>query len=314
LDIIGLTPPPNYAIIVAMTTPTHAGGLVVVVGTVNLDLCFAVDRLPLNNETLTGAGFSQVGGGKGANTAAAAAASAATSVLIAAVGDDDAGAAALAELRGYGVDTSFVQVIPGIPTGRAGIVTAPTANTIVVAAGANAHLNPTHLRWALGQVVEPSGSGVCLISGELGDELIEVAALAAADAGLAVAINLSPARSLSSGVVRSRPLVIVNEVEASQLVGSDNPAAAARLLRDHFGSAVVTRGADGAIGATDAEVFERSALEVECVDTVGAGDAFAGALVAVLSATQELTAAVDAGIAAGARAVRHRGARTWITN
>jgi hypothetical protein len=69
-----------------------------VVGSVNLDLVARTDRLPRPGETVTGATFSQVPGGKGANQALAAARLGATVSLVACVGDDDHARAALAEL------------------------------------------------------------------------------------------------------------------------------------------------------------------------------------------------------------------------
>ena len=47
----------------------------------------------------------------------------------------------------------------------------------------------------------------------------------------------------------------------------------------------------------------------EVVDTTGAGDAFCGALAASLAAGDRREVALEAALAAGAAAVRHRGAQ-----
>lgn len=288
----------------------RVGDRVVVVGTVNLDLCFEVARLPASDETLGGAAYSEAGGGKGANTAAAAAASGADCVLVAAVGDDPAGRAALAELEGYGVDTSAVVRIPGTPTGRAGILTAPGTNMIVVASGANAGLGSR-----VGDVLATLGGEDptwCLVNGELPDDAVESAAGVAHELGWRVAYNASPARPLGPSMLAARPLLVVNEVEARQLTGFDVERDAAAELASRHGRAVVTLGADGALVAEGGQITEVPPTPVTPVDTVGAGDAFTGALLASLAAGASLVDATRTGVEAGGRAVSHRGARGWL--
>lgn len=291
----------------------RVGDRVVVVGTVNLDLCFEVARLPAPDETLGGAAYSEAGGGKGANTAAAAAASGADCVLVAAVGDDRAGVDALEELDGYGVDTSAVVRIPGAPTGRAGIITAPVTNMIVVASGANAELGAERLTTALRSLGRETPTW-CLVNGELPDELVEAAAGAAHELGWRVAYNASPARPLGPSMLAARALLVVNEVEARQLTGLDVERDAAAELASRHGRVVVTLGADGALVAEGGSVTEVPPTPVTPVDTVGAGDAFTGALLASLAAGAPLVEATRTGVEAGGRAVSHRGARGWLNS
>ncbi|MGB5802165.1 MAG: PfkB family carbohydrate kinase, partial [Mesorhizobium sp.] len=47
--------------------------MIVVIGSINLDMITRVDRLPAPGETVRGSGFSTAAGGKGANQALAAA-------------------------------------------------------------------------------------------------------------------------------------------------------------------------------------------------------------------------------------------------
>ena len=61
---------------------------ITVVGSVNLDLVARVERLPRPGETVTGATFERVPGGKGANQAVACARLGADVTLVCAVGDD----------------------------------------------------------------------------------------------------------------------------------------------------------------------------------------------------------------------------------
>ena len=72
---------------------------ITVVGSINLDLVAQVERLPEPGETVGGAAFTRVPGGKGANQAVACARLGADVTMIAAVGEDPFAAEALAGLR-----------------------------------------------------------------------------------------------------------------------------------------------------------------------------------------------------------------------
>ncbi len=73
---------------------------------------------------------------------------------------------------------------------------------------------------------------------------------------------------------------------------------------------IVTAGKDGAFFSTpDKTVVHRPALETDVVDTVGAGDAFHGAVVFALSTGRTLEAAVELGVRCGAINCQSSGAR-----
>ena len=78
-------------------------------------------------------------------------------------------------------------------------------------------------------------------------------------------------------------LLFVNEMEAEQLTGSRDPAAAALALRDHgAGEVVVKLGERGCFASTSEGDFYSPADAVNAVDTTGAGDCFCGAYLASL--------------------------------
>ena len=85
----------------------HTRGMparVIVVGSINVDLVVAADRLPRPGETVLGGRFTQAAGGKGANAAVASARAGASVAMIGAVGDDAHGRFALDALVADGVD------------------------------------------------------------------------------------------------------------------------------------------------------------------------------------------------------------------
>jgi len=115
-----------------------------VVGSINLDLVVQAERLPRPGETVSGARFSRVPGGKGANQAVAAARLGAEVALVGCVGRDAQAEEALAELREAGVEERWIA--RDAPTGIALItVDAAGETTIVVAPGANGELRPEDL-------------------------------------------------------------------------------------------------------------------------------------------------------------------------
>lgn len=275
---------------------------VVVLGSANLDHLIRVRDFPQPGETVAAAGHQTALGGKGANQALAAARCGARVAFAGAVGDDDAGASVLRLLRGDGIDTSRTATVPG-PTGRA-FVTVDQAgqNQIVVAAGANALLQPP---------ASLPGAAVLLVQLE-----IPAAAARAAMAGFRGTVVLNPAPSdQAAGLTGLAGVLVPNAVELARLAGSsrvpDSPADALALVRDlrHDGAVVVTLGSDGALVAgPGGAAWQLTAPRVSVVDTTGAGDAFCGALAAALARGDTITAAARRGVAAGAAAVTRPGA------
>jgi len=94
---------------------------VCVVGSVNNDLIFVVDRLPQPGATVLASSLVCAPGGKGANQAIAAARSGAQVQLVGAVGDDSAAASLISHLRANGVGTDAVSIVAG-PSGTAVVV------------------------------------------------------------------------------------------------------------------------------------------------------------------------------------------------
>ena len=111
--------------------------MITVVGSINLDLIAAVERLPAPGETLRSDGFSTAPGGKGANQALAAARAGGEVRMIGAVGRDGFAAEALACLKEGKVQLSGVREAAAA-TGIALIfVDGRGENVIVIAPGAN---------------------------------------------------------------------------------------------------------------------------------------------------------------------------------
>ena len=270
-------------------------GLVVVVGSLNVDLVTHVERHPKPGETVLGDGLERLAGGKGANQAVAAAAFGAKVVMAGCVGSDEAGSAYVARLLARGIDVDALRVQHGCPTGHA-LITIDEAgkNSIVVVPGANAAFVVDDL-----EVLESVGAGdIVLLQLEVPLEVVAAAARRASVRGARVVLNLSPYAVLPPDVIALADPLVVNEHEAQLL--ADSEALPASLL--------VTFGAAGA--AWDGEQATSPVVEEsEVLDTTGAGDAFCGALSAALVGGADCREALQAALAAGAEAVKHLGAQ-----
>src|SRR6266566_1433016 len=114
---------------------------IAVIGSANTDLTTFSDTFPRPGETIFGTRFNLGFGGKGANQAVAARLCGAEVVMIAKVGNDLFGEATLKNFSSFGIDTTHVQIVDGIPTGVAPIFVEPNGqNRIIVVKGANDRL------------------------------------------------------------------------------------------------------------------------------------------------------------------------------
>lgn len=282
---------------------------VVVVGSLNVDRTFRVERLPAAGHTIHARSRSTAAGGKGANQAVAAALLGADVALVGAVGGDQGGDDLLASVAGAGVDvTGIVRV--DAPTGEAVVlVDADAENLIVVSGGANLCLDATAVTSAV-------GAARFVIAGfEVPDDAVLAAAARARELGARFVLNPSPMRRLPAGLLGPGALLVVNEHELAMLAGGDGPVRErARAASGQFGGCevLVTLGARGALlhDASTGHPAEIVAPRVDAVDTTGCGDAFMGALVAGLAADLDPIDAATRAVEAGAFVATRPGAQS----
>jgi ribokinase len=152
---------------------------------------------------------------------------------------------------------------------------------------------------------------VVLISLEVPLPAAVAAAQTAASAGALTVVNPAPAQPLPEALLRGVVLT-PNDGEVRRLVpdAGDEETAIARLLASGARAVIVTRGSSGASLYRQGEPPTHAPTpKVKVVDTVGAGDAFNGALAWSLACGAPLDAALHAATAAGAAACTAVGAR-----
>jgi ribokinase len=286
--------------------------VIVVFGSINVDLLARVARLPRSGETLAGESFSTHPGGKGANQALAARRAGAEVALAGAVGNDAFAEIALRGLAEAGVDLTRVQRMAA-PTGVALIhVDGAGENSITVVPGANERADPAAVDDVL---LCPAATAVMQL--EVPIEAVCALTVRARSRSARVILNAAPAQSLPKELLAALDVLVVNESEAAAIAAGRNvaaqPEAFATAVHRRFGCAtVVTLGAQGALAATGGRIVRLAAPSVPVVDTTGAGDAFTGALAAAIDRGLLWPRALAEGVAAGSLACAAAGAQAAL--
>jgi ribokinase len=289
--------------------------MVVVFGSINIDLVTRVARFPAPGETLTGTSFELYAGGKGANQAMAAARAGAQVRLYGTIGRDALADTVLAKLSSLAVAIDGVARVDG-PSGCATIlVTDSGENCIVVIPGANEFADPNAVPEAM-----LSAQTTLLLQQEVPSHANASLIARAKRAGAQIVLNAAPAHPATLDYLNQLDVLIVNETEARALAAQAgwpaNPGrfAAACAAANAPLTVIVTMGAAGAIAATVDGGLQQPASAVEVFDTTGAGDALVGTLAAARDAGMTLAQAMQRAVEAGSHACTLQGARQPCTS
>ena len=256
--------------------------MIVVFGSINLDLIFAVPHLPTQGETVVGPAMRIEPGGKGANQAVAAARDGAHVIFAGAVGQDALAEDALSGLRAANIDTTRITRAPQSPTtatGCAAICVDPHGrNLISVASGANNAVTHTQVEDA---ILTPAAT--LLLQREIPQAEIESIIRRARARNARILLNLAPAGPIALDALQALDVLILNEHEAAWLAAHRHCPPTAAALHQSLGiTTVVTQGAAGLTAASAEAEIHLPAHPVTVLDTTGAGDCFTGVLAAAL--------------------------------
>jgi ribokinase len=273
--------------------PRH-DSMILVIGSINLDFVATASRLPQPGETVSGSSFAVFPGGKGANQALACRRAGAKVAFAGCVGDDANSSVALKNLRSAGIDLRHVRTV-GTDTGVASILVGESGeNMIISVPGANGDFVDGQVEEAL----DALGSGdFLLLQLEIPVNAIRAALSSAKRRGIRSILNLSPMSEEAAGLAGLADIVIVNETELAALGKPSSSGANGfeELIKASSANDqvyVVTRGEDGAFAVEPGRVHQASAPKIDPVDTVGAGDTFAGYFAADLDQGEDLKTAL----------------------
>jgi ribokinase len=288
--------------------------MIIVFGSINMDMTLPVGQFPQPGETVLSPGSETFAGGKGANQALAAARTGAKTALVGRVGDDGMGLRILNGLRRDGVMTSGVAVSEDLPTGLAIVITNTEGeNEIIVATGANGQVSHEQVPdeiltqkniLMLQMETSPAENWALLERAEKG--------------GTTTILNLAPAITIPQAALARVDYLIVNQIEARQIatkLGLDtarNMELIARALAQQGNlTCIVTLGEQGSVAIMpDGNFIRVPALPIEhMADRTGAGDAYCGTLAGMLHEGRTLGDAMRYASVAGALACKARGAQ-----
>lgn len=285
---------------------------VVVIGSFMLDFVIRASRFAGPGETVLGNDVAEHLGGKGFNQALAAARAGASTAMVGVIGSDTFGERFLALMEQERIDHSSVRVDSGIGTGLGFPVVVPGGeNSIIVVPRANSTFSSRDVARAEELI---AGSRALLVQLELPVEPLALAMGIAHRHGVPVILNAAPA----VGSIEKFALdhLVVNLSEAHLLLGAADltsvEVAVQLRERHHLDSVVVTLGADGSVVADSGGILIIPALEVDAIDTIGAGDAYCGYLAAGLAAGESIRDAAQRSNVAGALATTISGAAPSI--
>jgi ribokinase len=278
---------------------------IVVLGSFVQACCWKVERLPLPGESLVAQALSIEAGGKGLNVAIGSrrlAPNAQVDVVLG-VGRDAAADDLLQLLATEGVGADHVHRLSPQSGYGSGHIASNGQNAIAVFPGPNLLLTAGHADLAR-QAIEYAD----LVYGQFETSLavltraFSIAKSAPQDHQPLTVLNPSPWQPIPAELLVCVDVLVVNEVEAAQLLRLSSPLAgldlsAASLLiqavlvsfwTDFKGKwLIVTLGDQGSLAyqrqTAQSLPVSAPAFEIQAIDTVGAGDAFASALCVALA-------------------------------
>jgi ribokinase len=289
---------------------------ILVVGSINMDIVCNMEKVPVEGETVIGADYAFIPGGKGANQAVACARLGVETFFAGKLGKDAFGDELTAALRRDGIDTRLLQVEAAEASGMASIwVSGNGHNRIAIYPGANKLLSPVDIEDAFAQ----GDYDACLVQFEIPEETVIECARQAIRRNIKLIVDTGPARAFPLEKLGGVYMVSPNETETQALCGMlpvDEASAfeAARLIKARCGceTVVIKMGEKGAYVYADEFTGLVPGFQVTAADTTAAGDAFTAALTCRLAMGDGLAEAVLYANAVGALTVTKRGAQTSL--
>ena len=251
-------------------------------GSLNLDYVYRVEHFAQPGKTLSSTSQTVNPGGKGLNQSIALARAGGEVYHAGCLGVGGEGLGKL--LQENGVDTTYL-----VPTdelqGNAVIqVDQSGQNCILLFGGSNQCITSGQVDKTLSVF---SAGDYLVLQNEVND--LPMIVEKAWERGMKIVLNPSPYNEKLSAVDFGKlSWLLVNEVEAAQLSGSEDPEEAWRMLHEAYPhlSVLITLGSAGSVAYRvengEVETARQEAFRVRAVDTTAAGDTFTGFFIGAL--------------------------------
>jgi ribokinase len=268
------------------------------------------DRIPVEGETVLGRNYHTTHGGKGSNMACCAARLNAEAAFMGKIGRDSFGDDFLSLLKEEGVSEKGVLYADKLPTAVGFIIfSSKGTNSIVIDIAANGDFSPTDIEIHK-DVIELSD--VILSPLEIPLETALAAAKVAKMNGKKSILNPAPAMDLRNHDLSHVFILTPNETEGRVCLGLDpednisDEDLAIKLLDLGAENVMLTLGPKGILWASENGMRVIPALEVDVVDSVGAGDAFNAGLAVGLSENLSIAEAAALGVTTASLSTQKR--------
>ena len=291
---------------------------ILVIGSMNMDLVFHMEKLPVKGQTIMTDCFRYSEGGKGANQACAIGRLGGHVEMLGCLKNDAFGYRIIDSLRKSNVRIEQIRIEESTGTGVAAVMTDDAGyNSIVVNAGANNFCSIEYLK-EKDECLK--GAEYIVLQMEIPYETVEYIVRRGRELGKKIILNPAPSpKEISDEILRKVDYLTPNETELMALCGWEKDReltlneATERLIQRGVRNLIVTLGEDGVLYRSNVEKYLLPAYRnVKAVDTTAAGDCFNGAFAVALSEGKKVQEALVFACAAAAITVTRQGAQDSI--
>lgn len=248
-------------------------GSILCIGTAILDTIALVDRLPGEDERVE-ADVTLAGGGNAATAAVAIARLGIDVEFAGVVGADEIGKTVVRQLEAEGVGTRHIVVREDIST---------THSVVVVTRGSAARSIITQPAAVPAEV--PTGYDMVHVD-KVGYAALRLAGRQNAQ------VSLDDGNAVPDLDLRLIDLYVPTATVLTRRYRADPLSSAHRAITDGASTVVVTAGSQGSFAVSAGQIAFASALSIEPLSSLGAGDVFHGALLAALTLNKSLPEAI----------------------
>jgi ribokinase len=280
---------------------------IAVVGSINIDYFVEADKLPELGETVLGNHFFLSVGGKGANQAVAASRLGAKVALFGSVGKDETSQIFIDYMQKETVDLTYLNRVEDAHIGVAFIEISNSENRILVVPGANDYTDISYITRVLDELLSYD---VVLFQMETPMQMMEYLIPILSENGKTIIVNPAPAQRIKEPLIQMITYLTPNEYEYQTVLGSDKPME--ELLQEYPDQLIITCGTKGVVYYDGQELIHVPVINVDAVDTTGAGDTFSGAFAVAVSEGKNLYESIRFGNIAAGLSVTKKGAQTGM--
>ena len=256
-------------------------------------------------------------GGSATNSVVAASLFGSSCFMSCIVGDDENGKFYLEDLSQNGINHNSNLIDSKMPSGQCLVMVSDDAErTMCTNLGINSEFSAQNVDE---EIIKNSNylflEGYLLASPE-GFDSFKKAFNLAKKYNVKVALSLSDIfivntfkEELKELISTSCDLIFCNEGEASEFANSNSEEEIFKFFKKYSPKLLVTQGPEGCIGYDEEGPINIPGIEVNAIDTNGAGDMFAGAVISSLNQSKNLKQSAEFGCFAASKIVQNSGPR-----